>query len=172
MSRNSKLTRRTFSAGLGAAGFLAGTAPFSIGRAQGAKLKVGVLLPRSGYQAGIGQDCQRGVDITNGLLKQLGMGELEIMNGDTETNVDVARSRAEKLIADGAQLAEDPVADQAPGHLLHLGLPVARLDPDQGQQSGADGTNGFTVDGHGSRAGTLDEDEHGCIVGWPHGAGR
>lgn len=104
MSRNSKLTRRTFSAGLGAAGFLAGTAPFSIGRAQGAKLKVGVLLPRSGYQAGIGQDCQRGVDITNGLLKQLGMGELEIMNGDTETNVDVARSRAEKLIADGAQL--------------------------------------------------------------------
>ena len=104
MSRNSKLTRRTFSAGLGATGFLAGTAPFSIGRAQGAKLKVGVLLPRSGYQAGIGQDCQRGVDITNGLLKQLGMGELEIMNGDTETNVDVARSRAEKLIADGAQL--------------------------------------------------------------------
>jgi branched-chain amino acid transport system substrate-binding protein len=55
-------------------------------------------------QAGIGQDCQRGVDITNGILKTLGMPELQIMNADTETNVDVARSRAEKLISDGAQL--------------------------------------------------------------------
>src|SRR2546430_15517042 len=32
------------------------------------------------------------------------MPELALMNADTETNVDVARSRAEKLIADGAQL--------------------------------------------------------------------
>ncbi len=97
------MTRRTVAAGLGA-GIVAGIAPFNIVRAQGAKLKVGVLLPRSGYQAGIGQDCQRGVDITNGVLKELGLPELEIMNGDTETNVDVARSRAEKLISDGAQL--------------------------------------------------------------------
>jgi branched-chain amino acid transport system substrate-binding protein len=63
-----------------------------------------VLLPRSGVQAGIGQDCQRGVDITNGLLKELGMPTLEIINADTETKVEVARSRAEKLISDGAQL--------------------------------------------------------------------
>ncbi|HET9616393.1 MAG TPA: ABC transporter substrate-binding protein, partial [Pseudolabrys sp.] len=98
------ISRRTFSAGLGAAGVLAGTAPFNIVRAQGAALKVGVLLPRSGYQAGIGQDCQRGVDIANGLLKEAGYSTLQIMNADTETNVDVARSRAEKLIADGAQL--------------------------------------------------------------------
>ena len=63
-----------------------------------------MLLPRSGYQAGIGQDCQRGVDITAGLLKDLGLPELQIMNADTETNVDVARSRAEKLIGEGAQL--------------------------------------------------------------------
>ena len=32
------------------------------------------------------------------------MPNLEIMNGDTETNVDVARSRAERLISEGAQL--------------------------------------------------------------------
>ena len=57
------LTRRTFNAGLGAAGFIAGTAPFNIVRAANAPLKVGVLLPRSGVQAGIGQDCQRGVEI-------------------------------------------------------------------------------------------------------------
>src|SRR6188508_2112060 len=98
------VTRRTFSAGLGAAGIVAGTTPFNIVRAQGAALKVGVLLPRSGYQAGIGQDCQRGVDIAGGLLKELGYPALQIVNADTETNVDVARSRAEKLIADGAQL--------------------------------------------------------------------
>jgi branched-chain amino acid transport system substrate-binding protein len=103
-NKQNRITRRAFSAGVGAAGFAVGTAPFNIVRAQGAPLKVGLLLPRSGYQAGIGQDCQRGADIANGILKQLKMPELQLMNADTETNVDVARSRAEKLIADGAQL--------------------------------------------------------------------
>jgi branched-chain amino acid transport system substrate-binding protein len=73
-------------------------------RAQSGPLKVGVLLPRSGYEAGIGQDCQRGVDIAAGILKSLGLPELSIMNGDTESNVDTAREHAEKLINDGAQL--------------------------------------------------------------------
>jgi len=98
------VTRRTFATGAGAAGLLAASAPFSVGRAQGAPLKVGVLLPRSGQQAGIGQDCQRGVDIAAGILKDLGLPELSIMNADTETNVEVARSRAERLIGEGAQL--------------------------------------------------------------------
>lgn len=100
----SGISRRSITAGLGAAALLAGTAPFNIVRAQAKSLKVGVLLPRSGYQAGIGQDCQRGVDIANGILKDIGYAPLEIMNADTETNVDVARSRAEKLIGEGAQL--------------------------------------------------------------------
>ncbi len=100
----SNITRRTFAAGVGAAGLIAGSAPFSIGRAQGGPLKVGVLLPRSGYQAGIGQDCQRGVDVAGAVLKQMGMPDLQIMNGDTETKVDVARTTAEKLISEGAQL--------------------------------------------------------------------
>ncbi len=98
------VTRRTFATGIGAAGVLAGSSPFAIGRAQGAALKVGVLLPRSGVQAGIGQDCQRGVEIASGILKDLGLPELAVMNGDTESNVEVARSRAERLIGDGAQL--------------------------------------------------------------------
>ncbi|MGA8954841.1 MAG: ABC transporter substrate-binding protein, partial [Pseudolabrys sp.] len=72
--------------------------------AQGATLKVGVLLPRSGVQAGIGQDCQRGVDIAPGILKELGLPALEIINADTETKVEIARSRAEKLISDGVQI--------------------------------------------------------------------
>ena len=103
-SQTARVSRRTFTAGLGAAGLLAGTTPFNIVRAQGAALKVGVLLPRSGYQAGIGQDCQRGVDIANGVLKDLGLPPLQLMNADTESNVEVARSRAEKLIGEGAQL--------------------------------------------------------------------
>lgn len=99
-----RVTRRTVGAGLGASALLAGTAPFNIIRAQGAPLKVGVLLPRSGVQAGIGQDCQRGVEIAAGVLKDLGLPALSIMNADTETNVEIARARAEKLISEGAQL--------------------------------------------------------------------
>ena len=76
----------------------------AIVRAAGGPLKVGVILPRSGFEAGIGQDCQRAVDIAPGILKTLGMPELAIMNGDTESNVDTAREHAEKLISDGAQL--------------------------------------------------------------------
>ena len=101
-SDRARVTRRTVAAGLGAS-VVAGVSPFNIVRAQGAALKVGVLLPRSGVQAGIGQDCQRGVDITPAILKDLGLPPLQIMNGDTETSVDVARSRAEKMISDGAQ---------------------------------------------------------------------
>jgi branched-chain amino acid transport system substrate-binding protein len=99
-----RVTRRTFAAGLGAAGLLAGTSPFGIVRAQGAPLKVGVLLPRSGIQASIGQDCQRGVEIASGIFKSLGLPQLTVLNGDTESNADVARARAERLIGEGAQL--------------------------------------------------------------------
>jgi branched-chain amino acid transport system substrate-binding protein len=44
------------------------------------------------------------VQVAAGVLRELGLPELEIMNGDTESNVDVARSRAERLISEGAQL--------------------------------------------------------------------
>jgi len=98
------LTRRSFTATAAAAGLLAGSAPLSLLRAQAGPLKVGVLLPRSGAQAGIGQDCQRGVEIAPAIFKEIGMPDLSIVNADTETNVEVARARAEKLINDGAQL--------------------------------------------------------------------
>jgi branched-chain amino acid transport system substrate-binding protein len=96
------LNRRRLLAGAAASTSLL-AAP-AIVRAQGAALKVGVLLPRSGFQASIGQDCFRGVELANPILKGLGLPQLQIMSADTETNVDVARARAEKLIADGAQL--------------------------------------------------------------------
>src|ERR1700737_604329 len=97
------VTRRRFALGASAAGVLTAS-PWQIVRAQTGALKVGVLLPRSGAQAGIGQDCQRGVEIAPPLFKELGLPELAIMNADTETSVEVARARAEKLINDGAQL--------------------------------------------------------------------
>src|SRR5688572_29505130 len=98
------MKRRQFNQALAAAGALTAAAPFSIVRAQSRTLKVGVLLPRSGVQAGIGQDCHRVVQVATGIFKDLGLPGLEIMNGDTESNVDVARSRAERLISEGAQL--------------------------------------------------------------------
>src|SRR5687768_14872147 len=98
------MDRRTFNRSLVVAGAAAATlSPFGIVRAQ-QKLRVGVLLPRSGVQAGIGQDCHRGVEVATGVLRELGLPALDIMNGDTESNVDVARSRAERLIGEGAQL--------------------------------------------------------------------
>jgi branched-chain amino acid transport system substrate-binding protein len=103
MIRVRTLTSRRQLLAAAAAGAATLAAP-SIGRAQGGPLKVGVLLPRSGFEAGIGQDCQRGVDIAPPILKSLGLPDLSIMNADTESNVDTARERAEKLISDGAQL--------------------------------------------------------------------
>src|SRR5437899_45736 len=96
---NTRLTRRALLAGTASA-----LATPAIVRAQGGALKVGVLLPRSGYQASIGQDCFRGVELAGPIFKELGLPDMQLMNADTETNVDVARSRAEKLIADGAQV--------------------------------------------------------------------
>ena len=102
VSKSRKINRRTFVSTTVAAA--ASTAFMPRAWSQTAPLKVGVILPTSGPQASIGQDCQRGVQLTGNILKELGYPNLEIMNGDTETSVDVARSRAEKLIGDGAQL--------------------------------------------------------------------
>ena len=63
------VTRRSVAKGLGA-GIVATVAPLNIARSQAAGLKVGVLLPRSGVQAGIGQDCQRGVEIAAGISRR------------------------------------------------------------------------------------------------------
>ena len=101
------LTRRQF-ATTAAAGtaFLAMPSIISSAYAQGsAPLKVGVLLPRSGVQAGLGQACQRGADIAEAVLNDLNYGiKIELMNADTESNVDIARTQAEKLINGGANV--------------------------------------------------------------------
>jgi branched-chain amino acid transport system substrate-binding protein len=101
LSRRS-LDRRRFVAGA-AASTVVLAAP-AVVRAQGGPLKVGVLLPRSGFEAGSGQDNYRGIEIAPPILRSMGLPELSIMNADTESSIDVARERAEKLITEGAQL--------------------------------------------------------------------
>lgn len=98
------VNRRQFNQGLAAAGALAAVSPFGIVRAQGAKLKVGVLLPRSGVQGLTGQSCQKGADLAPGVIKAMTGVDIELMNADTESNIDTARNRAERLIQEGANV--------------------------------------------------------------------
>ena len=80
----------------------------AIVRAQATRLKVGVLLPRSGFQGFIGQSCQKGADLAPGVIKEMLGVDVELMNADTETNIDVARTRAERLIQEGANVLVGP----------------------------------------------------------------
>jgi branched-chain amino acid transport system substrate-binding protein len=103
-----RLTRRQFTTAVAATGIASALAPFHIARAQGGKLKVGVLLPRSGVQGLIGQSCQKGADLAPGVIKDLLGVDIELLNGDTESNVDAARTRAERLIQEGANVLVGP----------------------------------------------------------------
>jgi branched-chain amino acid transport system substrate-binding protein len=96
-----RLTRRELGRGTAAAG--AWLAVGSRARAQSAPLKLGVLLPRSGFEALIGQGCQRGYDLAALMLRDMGM-PVELMTADTESKPEVARTQAERLIREGAQV--------------------------------------------------------------------
>jgi branched-chain amino acid transport system substrate-binding protein len=99
--------RRCFNKVLLAAGAFA-LAPFNIVRAQSARLKIGMLLPKSGLQGLIGQSCQKGADLAPNVIKELFGVEIELLNADTEPNVDTARTRAERLIQEGAHCLVGP----------------------------------------------------------------
>ncbi|HXJ09054.1 MAG TPA: ABC transporter substrate-binding protein, partial [Burkholderiales bacterium] len=102
------MNRRTFNRNIALAGAAAALSPFGIARAQAQKLKVGVILPRSGYLSFIGQSCQKGADLAPGVIKDLLGVDIELMNADFETNVDTARTRAERLIQEGAHVLVGP----------------------------------------------------------------
>ena len=97
----SALSRRTFTTAA-AAGAIALALPIRPLRAA-EPLKLGVLLPRSGFLALIGQACQRGADMAVPVLADMGQ-PITLMNADTESNPDVGRTQAEKLIREGAQI--------------------------------------------------------------------
>ncbi len=96
------MERRQFNKGLAAAA-LAAMAPGYV-RAQSQKLRIGVILPRSGYLSFIGQSCQKGADLAPGVIKEMLGVDIELMNADFESNVDTARTRAERLIQEGANV--------------------------------------------------------------------
>ena len=100
-----RLTRRAILKGSAAAGALL-AAP-AIVRAQAKSLKIGLLLPKSGYLAAPGQSCHRGAMVAPKVLADFGM-QIELIDIDTESNVDVARTQAERVINDGAHCIVGP----------------------------------------------------------------
>ena len=97
------MNRRDFNKAAAAAGAATAFSPLNV-LAQQQKLKVGLLLPRSGYMGFIGQSCQKGADLAPGVIKEMLGVDIELMNADIESNVDTARTRAERLIQEGAHV--------------------------------------------------------------------
>ncbi|RAI45798.1 ABC transporter substrate-binding protein [Rhodoplanes roseus] len=92
--------RRRVLVGAAAAGAVL-VAP-AVVRAQAKALKIAVVLPRSGLFAAAGQACHRGAVVAPKVLSDLGYA-VELVHVDSESNVDVARTQAERAISEGAQ---------------------------------------------------------------------
>jgi branched-chain amino acid transport system substrate-binding protein len=101
------MNRRDFNKAAAAVGAAAALSPLNV-LAQAQKLKVGVLLPLSGYLSAIGQSCKKGSDLAPGVIKDMLGVDIELMYADFETNVDTARTRAERLIQEGAHVLVGP----------------------------------------------------------------
>jgi branched-chain amino acid transport system substrate-binding protein len=103
-SRSMRVSRRRFAQGAAVAGMtFAAPALLRWGARAAEPLKIGVILPRSGFLALIGQSCQRGCDIAVPVLNGMGYS-IELMNVDTESSPDTARTQAEKVIREGAHI--------------------------------------------------------------------
>jgi branched-chain amino acid transport system substrate-binding protein len=103
-----RVTRRVFlTTALGGAGVAACPLPL---RAQPRTIKVGMVSPVTGAMAEVGQDCRLGAQLAAeavnaaGGIKSMGGAKLELLLGDSQTKVEVARAEAERLINSGAQL--------------------------------------------------------------------
>ncbi len=140
---DTRLPRRRFLAGAGAAAGLAGVGFPAVLRAQAKTFKVGVIHPVTGPLAEPGQACRLGAqmaaDAINaaGGIKALGGARLELLLGDTQTKPEVGRSEAERVVNQGAQMlvgsfdsgstaAMVPVAQQK--HVPFL-VDIAAADP-------------------------------------------
>jgi branched-chain amino acid transport system substrate-binding protein len=98
------LTRRAFGLGAAASGaLLTGAGRTGGARAATRPIKIGSLLPRSGYEAIIGQGCQRSVELAKKMLPEMGYA-IEVVDADTESKPEVARTQAEKLIREGVEM--------------------------------------------------------------------
>ena len=107
MTSRKTFTRRTLGqTALAGATLIGAPLPLRYAAAQTTgNLKVALLLPTSGIQAQIGQACRRGADVANEVFADMKMPvKLEVVNYDTESKPDVARTQAEKAIDAGAQM--------------------------------------------------------------------
>ncbi len=98
----SRIRRRSFLAA--AASAIAAPLPLRYAHGQGAVLKIGTNLPKSGIQAQFGADSERGIDLALDILPGLGFPRCEVIRADNETNVQLARAQAEKLIEQGCHM--------------------------------------------------------------------
>jgi branched-chain amino acid transport system substrate-binding protein len=96
-----RLNRRSFGMGAMATGAIL-AAP-AIVRAQSGPVRIGSLLPRSGFEALTGQFCQGGIDLAKTMVKDMGYN-FEVIDADTESKPEVARTQAEKLIREGCHI--------------------------------------------------------------------
>ena len=107
MNHGRQITRRRVGrAALAGAALIGAPLParYAFGQSAG-NLKVALLLPTSGALALIGQACKRGADIANDVLAEAGVpAKLEIVNYDTESKPEVARTQAEKAVEAGAHV--------------------------------------------------------------------
>jgi len=102
MTKRSIITRRRLLAsGLGAAS--AGILPYR-GLAQGAPVKIGVILYLSGIQSFMGQQTRKGNDFGAKIVKEAGGPPMEFIYGDAESKPESGRVVAERLIRDGCTL--------------------------------------------------------------------
>jgi branched-chain amino acid transport system substrate-binding protein len=96
------LDRRAFGLGALATAALA-AGPVRRARAQTAALKIGRLSPVSGFEALVGQHMRQAVDVGLPMLKDMGYS-IEVVEADTESKPEVARTQAEKLIQEGCHI--------------------------------------------------------------------
>jgi branched-chain amino acid transport system substrate-binding protein len=102
MTMRSIITRRRLLAsGLGAAS--AGILPYR-GLAQGAPVKIGVILYLSGIQSFMGQQTRKGNEFGAKIVKEAGGPPMEFIYGDAESKPESGRVVAERLIRDGCTL--------------------------------------------------------------------
>ena len=102
MSKRKPITRRRVVAA--GAGALTATILPGIGRAQGAPVKIGVILYLTGIQSFMGQQTRKGNEFGAKIVKEAGGPPMEFLYGDAESKPENGRVVAERLIRDGCTL--------------------------------------------------------------------
>jgi len=99
--------RRAFARRLFGASLAATVGP-AIVRAAPPKLRIGLILPRSGPLAAMGQSCQRGAELAPELLRERLGVDIELMNADSASDPVRASALAARLADEGAHVLVGP----------------------------------------------------------------